>query len=146
MKRYRFRLESVLKVRRIQEARARADLAMANLAVAAAEGHLRNHIETYSAMPRPLGAMTNEEFATAEGALRRSAATVTSLAERRERARAHAVEIHDAWSFAAQRVTVLERLDDRQRGEYQLEADREAEHLVDDLVNSRFGRSHGALI
>lgn len=145
MKRYAFRLESVLKVRRIQAARARADLAMANLAVAAAENTLRAHVDTYDELPRPSGTMTHEQFATTEGALRRSAATVTALAAHREAARARAQDHRNAWSFAAQRVSVLERLDDRQRDEYQIEADREAEHLVDDLVIARFSRNEGSV-
>jgi flagellar export protein FliJ len=44
--------------------------------------------------------------------------------------------LHD-WSGAAQRVSALERLDERRREEYELELRRDEDAQVDDLVVSR---------
>ena len=52
MKRYRFRLDSVLRVRRIQEERARAELLSANQAVAAAQTHLQQRIAHLEELPK----------------------------------------------------------------------------------------------
>ncbi|MFN8034891.1 MAG: hypothetical protein U0V73_03050 [Acidimicrobiia bacterium] len=140
MRRYQFRLEAVLRVRRIQEARARADLAMANMAVAAAQQALDTKIAAYRVLPQPGGTQSIDDFSTTRGRRDRAATTVVSLDERREAARQRAAEQHVDWSRAAQRVTTLERLDERQHAEHALAADRELEREVDDLVVSRHAR------
>ena len=144
MKRYEFRLEAVLRVRRIQEARARADLAMANLAVTAANQALAAKVDAYAQLPRPVGVMEQPAFFGTQDRLERSAATVIDLGERRDAAKRHAAEQHAVWSETAQRVSALERLDERQREEYDLETQRAVDREVDDLVVSRYLRAREA--
>jgi flagellar export protein FliJ len=140
VKRYQFRLDAVLRVRRIQEARARADLAMANMAVAATHQALNAKVAEYQMLPHPSGHQTAHEFFSAQHRLDRAAATVVSLDERRALARERAAQQHVEWSLTAQRVSALENLDERQHAEYTIDADRESEREIDDLVTSRHGR------
>ena len=138
MKRYRFRLESVLRVRRVQEDVARGALAHANAAVTAAEAALvdaRSWMEVLAAEPPPgdpaawegrrsiqLGAADeiDERIADVQGALDHRTARQVALAEARTRVRA------------------LERLDERRRAEHDIDNARQTERVVDDLVTSRF--------
>lgn len=52
-----------------------------------------------------------------------------------------AAERRVAWAAAAQEVSVLERLNERRRAEHDLEAARQADLEVDDIVVGRFGRA-----
>ena len=69
-------------------------------------------------------------------------------ARRRERDADHrperAVEAADVqrarWTVSAQRVSSLERLDERGQAEHEIEVRRDEDRVVDDLVTGRFGR------
>jgi flagellar export protein FliJ len=140
MKRYRFRLETVLRVRRTQEDQAKAALLLANRAVADAETELTHRIDHYQGMhptpgPRSLDAVMAERF------IHELAATaVLDAGKARHLAIAAANDRRTEWSEAASRVSALERLDGRRREEYALELAREETAAVDDLVTGRFGR------
>lgn len=114
MKRNRFRLEAVMRVRRIQEEIERARMTVARADVARANELERRQTDRYRAI---VAATTSE------------AGTATFLAERgrMDRFRQSVVTSHDDvivaanelglrrddWSLAAQRVSALDRLHDR---------------------------------
>jgi flagellar export protein FliJ len=141
MKRYKFRLEQVLKVRKTQEELAKAELATANRAVTAAEAVLEARAAHYASVPRmthqqPTAAFLGERF-------RHDAAAAAVMAARASRAAANAcaAERRMVWSERAREVQILVRLDDRRRVEHELEAARQADLEVDDIVVGRHGRS-----
>jgi len=140
VKRYRFRLEAVLRVRRLQEDAARAALAEATSAVGlaeAAEVRAAARLGTLRDEAAPSGAQAWEahrrvQLTAAEELAARTAELGLARAERRERQRSLA--------DARTRVRALERLDERRRAEHAREVARQDERAVDDLVTSRFRR------
>ena len=138
MKRYRFRLESVLRVRRLQEDVARGALAEATAAVTVAETNVTSALawlERLRTQPVPSGPGAWEshrrvQLAAADELAARGAELDLALAERRAR--------QAALAEARTRVRALERLDERRRAEHELEAARQDERVVDDLVTARF--------
>jgi len=140
VKRYRFRLESVLRVRRLQEDVARAALAEATTAVAAAgaaQARAAEWLDGLRAEPAPDSAPAWEaarvvQLAAAEELAARGDELDGARAEQRSR-RAVLAE-------ARTRVRALERLDERRRAEHEREVARQDERAADDLVTSRHGR------
>lgn len=141
MKRYDFRLENVLRVRKIQEDQAKAALQTANAQRTIAEQELAGRVEHYENRPpqaegnqnisrflldRWLGETMARGIGDAEDTLEVAS---TQVDDRR----------HD-WSQAAMKVSALERLDERGREEHRIESEREEAHVVDDLVVSRYRR------
>jgi flagellar export protein FliJ len=138
MKRYQFRLASVLRVRRIQEERARSELLNANQAVNAANLHLARRIEHLQQLPRTASVASTPAFLANQARMASVASSIAMADMARQVAEAAAAEKRDAWRQTAQRVDALERLDDRARGEHALETQRATAREVDDLVVSRF--------
>ena len=140
MKKYSFRLDTVLRVRRIQEEQARYALLEANRAVlrAAEDLHLRREVlEARTALP---AATEHATFIAQREQADRLAAAVRTAAGREIEALDVQREKRDAWGERAQRVASIERLDERAREEYRIEANRDEMKLIDDLVTSRHGR------
>lgn len=146
MKRYQFRLESVLRVRRAQEELARQELARANIRLREAtarrhaqEDHYRTVVsDTAAADPRQLLAerVRGDLAAQALNGARR-AATETEVA---------AAVRHAAWRETAQRVAALERLDDRRRDEHARTSQQAEIAETDDFVAARWQRSDVSLV
>ncbi len=140
MKRFRFRLEQVLRVRRLQEDLARASLMHANRQARAAAELVNARIADYAAASRPDGAQTYEAFNRIQFELDHAAGAITVAREEYREALA-VVDHHRAdWSAARQRVAALERLEERRRDEHAVEARRAEDRLVDDLVVARHAR------
>ena len=143
MKRYRFRLDPVLTVRRSEQDAARGALLAATATVAARERELEARTAEYAyRVQRPLAA-TVPEFRleqTRRQALGQAVldARIQLLVAREEQAAARA-----AWTAAAGRVGALERLDERQRLEHRVAELKEDDLLTDELVVARHGREHG---
>ena len=140
MKRYRFRLEAVLRVRRLQEDAARGALADATAAVARAEaeeGRARAWLDALRAQPAPDGpaawdAQRRVQLAAADELSSRGSDVAHARAEQQARQRELAA--------ARTRVRALERLDERRRAEHAREVARHEERAADDLVTSRYRR------
>ena len=141
MKKYSFRLETVLRVRRIQEEQARFALLAANRAALEAAAEVtrrREHLDEQTTRTVPseyhafIGA--HEQGARLAGAVRTAAQVELEALEVQ-------VEKREHWGERAQRVASLERLDERSRDAYAIEFNRDEMKLVDDLVTSRFGRN-----
>lgn len=138
MRRYRFRLESVLRLRRAEESRARDVLAAANAELRQALRARDAEARRYAALPRSLGEMTLEQYLGEAAAAALAAATLAQARRVVSVAAARVAEAQLAWSSAAQRLAVLERLDERRRVEHAVEAQREEAAALDDLVTSRY--------
>ncbi len=137
MKRFRFRLEQVLRVRRIQEDRERAALLAANRAAHEAAMRVEASLAEYRTRSFPEGAQTYEAFERALFMLD-TAASAVELSRRAHRDALAVVEQRRAeWIEARRRVQALERLEERRRAEHELENRRAEDRLVDDLVVAR---------
>ena len=140
MRRYRFRLDAVLRVRRLQEDVARGALAEATATVGRAEGAVAradawlDGLRAKAGPPGPLAweAQRRVQLAAADELTSR----VTELGAARTEQRARQAALADA----RMRVRALERLDERRRAEHAREVARQDERVVDDLVTSRYHR------
>jgi flagellar FliJ protein len=140
VKRYRFRLESVLRARRLQEDVARLALAEATAAVGRAEAtEARAHswldgLRDQPAPPEPHAweAHRRVQLLAAAELVARGAEVDHARAEQRAR--------QAALAEARKAVRALERLDERRRAEHALEVARLDALAVDDLVTSRYRR------
>lgn len=141
MKRYRFRLEPVLRVRRHAEEAARGALLAASAAVSAQERAAQERAAEYAAATAG-GIAGSADRIRLEHA-RRSALAAAVLEQRRllADARAGLESARQAWTAAAAAVSALERLDERQRGDHAAAALKEDDQLTDELVVSRHGRA-----
>ena len=141
MRKYRFQLEPVLRVRTVQEDLARAALAQANHRVVNADAILAARASRYSSMAMASGMRSTTEFLSNRFVHEMAARSVRDAEADRRQAEQEAAERREAWSHAAKEVSVLERLDERRRAEHALESARQADAEVDDIVVSRFGRN-----
>ena len=140
MKRFRFRLEQVLRVRRLQEDMARAELMHANREARAAADRVNERIAEYNGAPRPGGEQPYDEFNRVQFHLDNAAGAIT-VARTEYRTALKVVDDRRAeWAQARQRVAALERLEERRRDEHAIEARRADDRLVDDLVVARHSR------
>jgi flagellar FliJ protein len=136
MKRYHFPLAQVLRVRRIEEEQAAAELASARFdAESAADAQQARVSELAGCAAPPSGtaarfALWADRVTCAGGALTR--ATETKLVADQTMAARRA-----EWADAAMRVAALERLDERRRNAHRREALRDEIVTADDLVTSR---------
>jgi len=143
VKRYAFRLASVLRVRRVQEDLAKADLVAANVRVLDARAVLEERIDHYDSLLEEedgLGAVSLEVALARRQRLNLAAAGVVRAVQSRHAAETRAEEARVRYLDAARAVSVLERLDQRRREEHRVEVDREETRAVDDLVVGRYGR------
>ena len=142
MKRYEFSLETVLRARRAQESVARADLLRANLnavAAEAAEGRSRAHYEDVISAEGSAFMVHRQFSELAAGALIGARGTLAD-------ARAAVTTALEGYLAAARSVSVLEKLDERQRQEHDAAAQRQEANQVDELVTSRYGRNHNRAV
>ena len=143
MRRYAFRLQPVLRLRRSEQDRARAAL----LAVVAQLGAEQDELAARRAAcvgraPLPAGASTAQFLQ--EQSVRAALARAVGEQERRLRAVDEAREVaRREWTRTAERVGALERLEERQRAEHRLAELREDDRTTDELVVSRHGRETG---
>lgn len=141
MNRYRFRLEPVLRVRRIEQDAARAAMAAADRDVDAADAALAASIDRYESLPVAEGGRPAAAWLTQRTLAGHTAASVVADGIGREVAAARLAGQRDAVRAARRRVAALERLDERRRGEHDVAARREEDLEVDELVTTRFGRT-----
>lgn len=141
MKRYRFRLEQVRRVRQVQEDLAAAALGAARQDEATAREALERRNRAVATRPRAAGAhhgaVLQAQQVVWEAELRALSAASSALSA----ASANVAEQRDLWLAASRRVRALELLDERRREEHRIETDRAEASRVDDLVAARFGRN-----
>jgi flagellar export protein FliJ len=140
MKRFRFRLDQVLHVRRVQEDQARFKLLSANRDAHLAATRVEARLADYAQRALPRGPQSYEAFERSVFLLDSGAAAVGSArATHRE-----SLEVVEArridWTDARRKVAALERLEERRRAEHAVEFQRSEDQLVDDLVVARYLR------
>jgi flagellar protein FliJ len=144
LKRFHFRLEQVLRVRRLQEDIARGALMVAHHGAREAADRLNARLEEYAAASRPNGAQTYDAFNRMQFRLDNAADAITLARAEYQ----HALDLVDVrraeWTAARQRVAALERLEARRRDEHAIEVRRAEDRLVDDLVVARHARGDHA--
>lgn len=140
MKRFQFRLGQVLRVRRLQEDQARANLLAANKAARQAEEMVEYRLAEYATRSIPSGPQSYDAFERALFLLDSAAAGVTLARAAHRDALDVVEERRDEWLGARRRVAALERLEDRRRIEHEIEARRDEDRFVDDLVVARHHR------
>jgi flagellar export protein FliJ len=140
MKKYRFRLETALRVRKVEEDFAVAALADAHRSLAEADARLDRRLDRYRDTPLPQGPMSVEQLLRMRSHVDGVAASVVFAGAVRLGAEATVDVRRTEWSEAAARVSALERLDERRRAEHALEAQRQELIEVDDMVVARAGR------
>jgi len=141
VKKYSFSLSKVLRVRKIQEEQAAAQLAAARV--------LANAAATREAASRHALATRCARHGLQSSASFLAWAETTMLAgEAYRAAKTDAVRAGEAveerrneWSSAATRVSALEHLDERGREAFTVERRREETKTADDIVNTRWERS-----
>jgi flagellar export protein FliJ len=143
VKRYRFRLEQVQRVRRVQEDLAAAALGAAQRAEAALVAVEQARRDAASARPRPCGAYAGSELLSARVVWDAELHALDRAEAERVRATLDTDERRDGWLVASRRVKALDLLDERRREDHRIESDREEAARVDDLVAGRFRRHDG---
>ena len=140
MKRYQFRAEKVLRVRRLQEDIARAGVAAARQQEQAARDALSASQQRYAQLQSGGVQQTTTAFlASREQAVHRATAVVSAQQQTRTAHDATAQSLA-LWHDAHRKVDGLERLDERRREDYAIEAGRAQDAAVDEIVVSRARR------
>ncbi|MHB1503197.1 MAG: hypothetical protein ACYCTL_03050 [Acidimicrobiales bacterium] len=137
MRPYRFRLESLLRLRRAQEQAARYALAAANAAVGSTGSVLAYRQAAYEVLPRSSGSVPMDDFRREETESVLAAQSLLGARSRYMRAVEESSRRQEAWMRSRMAVTVLDRLDARRRSEHRLEEQREETKATDDVVGAR---------
>ena len=143
MRRYRFRLEPVLRVRRSEEDAARGAVLAATVLTRAEAQALAERDEAYAAGTGTQQIRSAADFVFVQ---QHRAALGRAVLDQRRRLQEAELRLEQAragWTAAAARVGALERLDERQRAEHTARARKGEEMVVDDLVVSRSALREG---
>ena len=139
MKRYKFRLEAVLRARRAEESVAQTNLLRANASVLAAEAAT----DRSSAHYREVRELPGLDFMVQRERATLAARALIGARESLGEARATREAAMLSYLGSARAVSVLERLDERRREEHAVAAQREDSLVVDEMVTSRHRRKGG---
>ena len=141
MKRFRFRLDQVLHVRRVQEDRARSELLTANRDAHLAAARVEERLADYAAPEHPARPAVVRRLRTGGVPARLRRRRRRRRPARRTATRSTVVEARRVdWTDARRKVAALERLEERRRAEHAIEVQRAEDQLVDDLVVARHAR------
>lgn len=145
MSTYRFRLETVLRLRRADEERARIHLAAMNTALSNAIAFRDREIDRLGSLETALGHVEHEQFVVERHREDLVAASIIEAKSAVNAALADAALAQVAWTEAARAVEVLERLDEKRRAEHQLQEQRREALETDDIVSASGMRRSAAL-
>jgi flagellar protein FliJ len=137
VKAYRFRLESVLRVRRLQERVATQQLAEAMRALHHAQSESARARRSLEDAAAPVGRITIGAFEWSHEQSTRLSDEARARAEAAEAAAETARQADDVWGTARRRTATLERLDERHLGLWRRELDRSEAAVLDDLATRR---------
>ena len=140
MKRYRFSLDPVLRVRQIEQDAARAEFVTANHGLQTADARRLETVERYRALPVRPGAEPVSRWLAHRFVAECAAVSVRSAEGDVAVARTRMEEQRQALHEARMRTSAIERLDERRRAEHEIEARRAEDAEVDELVTARHGR------
>jgi flagellar export protein FliJ len=142
VKRYRFPLAAVMRVRKIEEDQAISAFAAAERHRVAAEEQASHREASHHQVVPAEGVRTLDEFLASRERHERSAAALLDAREEVAQARMASMARRAALAAAASAVSALEHLDDKGRAEHAIEAQREEAVEIDDLVTGRHRRGH----
>jgi flagellar protein FliJ len=137
VKAYRFRLESVLRVRRLQERAATQQLADAVRVLHQAQSESARARRSLEGAAVPEGRLTIGAIEWAHAQSTRLSESARQRAEAVETAAEAARQANAAWGTATRRTATLERLDERHVALWQEEVDRSEAAVLDDLATRR---------
>ena len=137
MKRFEFRLDGVMRVRRIREDSARAEVLRANNALNAADTAVAERGARYESLTRPSGPMTHDAHQRMMWSLDQAAAASVHATARRATALADAEAARAAWSLRRQDLRAIERLHERALAAHRAEVRRAEDRLADELALTR---------
>ena len=140
MKAYRFRLESVLRVRQLQERVAAQQLAVAVRDLHCARARLARARRALAGLDAPTGLLTVGAVEWTQAQSDRMSETARQSADEAETAGEAARQATQAWGSARQRTAMLERLDERHLTLWRAELDRSEAVVLDDLSTGRKAR------
>lgn len=144
MRRYRFDLDPVLRVRRIQQDAAQARAIAARAGYEGAGTVLDQAVERYQLVSTPAGPATTERWLAVHTGAELTAASVMAAGVAREVARTRMEDDLRALRDSRMRVTALERLDERRRDDHAIASRRAEEAEVDEVVTARHRLSQEA--
>jgi flagellar export protein FliJ len=140
--RYQFRLETVMRVRRIGEQSARQNLALAVRDRHLAQEQLTEASEWCQTLPSPLGAFSIDTFLVERERVDRAVSAIGTAKARVQETTAVVEERTGIWQQARAQLRALERLDERRREEFALEESRVEAKSLDELSSVRWLRNN----
>lgn len=140
MKRFRFRLETVLRVRSVREEQARARLVEANRAADAAAALVSQRRDHYATLERPAGVQHIHDVERLWFGLDAGAGALTWARAEQDGAAARATSELAAWSSTKRSLRTVERLRARAYDAHVGAVRREDDRLSDELATSRATR------
>ena len=143
MKAYRFRLDSVLRVRQLQERVAAQQLAVAVRDLHGARTELTRARRSLEGLAAPAGRLTVGAVEWTQAQSDRMSERARRSADEVEAAEEVARQATQAWGSARQRTAMLERLDERHVALWRAELDRSEAVERDDLTTGRQTRECG---
>jgi flagellar export protein FliJ len=136
---YRFRLDSVLRVRQLQERVAAQQLAVAVRDLHSARAELACARRSLAGLAAPSGRLTVGEVHWVHAQSGRMSERACTCAAEVDAAAEVARQATQAWGSARQRTAMLERLDERHMALWRSELDRSEAVALDDLATGRKG-------
>ena len=133
MKKFRFRLETVHRVREIQDELARGELLAANHKLATATNVVAEREMVAKETTRPLGPTTVDAFACAQFVIEQAAAAIRWAEHDREAAAVVAQERRALWIEANTKLRAIDRLRETARDQHHDEI-RHAEDVANDEI------------
>jgi flagellar protein FliJ len=144
VKAYRFRLESVLRVRQLQERATAQRLALSMRAVHSAQDEYAGARRALEAQTPPSGRVTTGAAQWSHAQSERMAETAGQKAQGVREAREGADQARDDWGGASRRTATLERLNERHQELWRAELHRSDAAVLDDLAGTRMISGTGA--
>jgi flagellar FliJ protein len=144
VKRYQFRLETVLRLRRAEEEQAQAALRGANNRLRQLLAERDTEADRYRRVAAEHGATSIEGFRAEQLAAELAARSLAAAGRAAATAAADAALAQVHWMGTHRALATLERLEARHREEY-VESERRAESVVlDDIATAAFVRERAA--
>lgn len=134
MKKYSFGLNTVLRLRRVEEEQARAFAAEAQAEADRATSELNTRLAAIGAARPEPSSWSGPDYQEEREQMQRHAIAVTAARSAEANALAVLRVAREEWEAAAQRLRGLERLDERQRESWILEATRNAQKATDEIA------------
>lgn len=140
MKRYEFRAEKVLRIRRLQEDIARAEVGDARRAEAAAQATVDASQQRYAELSMAPSAQSAAAFLMRREQAGHRADAVSIARQRRHEASQATTAALGTWRDANTKVQGMERLDERRRAEHHIEVRRDEDAQADEIITARARR------